>query len=206
MVGWFDDEGLVSDSRAERVGGGERRQPALPADARARRGASAPTSWCCSISGASSTSRARSLPTSPGWASPGRAVPERFARAFAAVARRRATPRSRWCRARPAAGRDVRGWEVDRAAVRRAQRRRLRRPDPAPHRPQPRRVGARQRREHGRLRNARRSPPAAGHRLHDRARRLLSRLRRPLGNQHGRRTPTTRRSPGRCRPKFWLSL
>src|SRR5207248_2160592 len=47
------------------------------------------------------------------------------------------------------------------------------------------RIGARQRRQHGRLRNARRPPAASGHRLHDRARRLFRRFRRPDGDQHG---------------------
>ncbi len=44
--------------------------------------------------------------------------------------------------------------------IQRASQRRLRRSRAASHRPQPRRVGARQRRQHGRLRNARRSAPA----------------------------------------------
>ena len=86
-----------------------------------------------------------------------------------------------------------------------AARRRLRRPDPAPDGPQPRRDGARQRREHGRLRNPRRSAAAARHRLYDRAGRLLRRFRRPDRNQHDRRARATRRSPDRCRPRFWLS-
>ena len=36
MAGWFREEGLVSDSDAERLGRRERRQSALPADGRAR--------------------------------------------------------------------------------------------------------------------------------------------------------------------------
>ena len=74
--------------------------------------------------------------------------------------RRRGTPPSRSCRgasgpdATCAAGKST----VPASTVLRG--RRLRRPDPAPHGPQPRRVGARQRREHGRLRNARRSAAA----------------------------------------------
>ena len=71
----------------------------------------------------------------------------------------------------------------------RAARRRVRRRHPAPHGPQPRRVGARQRRQHGRLRDARRSAAAARHGLHDRAGRVLRGLRDTVGNQHDRGRP-----------------
>src|SRR6185436_7406207 len=54
-------------------------------------------------------------------------------------------------------------------------------------RAQPRDDRARQRRQHGRLRNARRPAIARRLRLHDRTRRLLRRFRRSDGNQHGRR-------------------
>ena len=152
--------------------------------------------------GQARSTRARCLPTSPGWATPGATVPERFAHGVRRGRATRATRPSRWSSRRPRAGRELRGWEVDRAASAVLRERRLRRPDPAPHRPQPRRVGPRQRRQHGRLRNARRPAAAARHRLHDRARRLLRRLRRSDGNQHDRRRRATRRSPGRCRPRF----
>src|SRR5215467_1627040 len=79
--------------------------------------------------------------------------------------------------------------------VRRAPQRRLRRSHPASHRTQPRRVGPRQRRQHGRLRNTRRSAPASRHGLHDRARPVLRRFRHPIGNQHAR--PRTRCSGNR---------
>src|SRR5207244_10190880 len=47
-------------------------------------------------------------------------------------------------------------------------------------------IGARHRREHGRLRDARRSASAARHRLHHGTRPVLRRLRRSNGNQHDR--------------------
>ena len=68
-------------------------------------------------------------------------------------------------RARPArrvaAGQELRGWQVDRAAS--SVLRSAGYGDHILHRtgPQPRRIGARQRRQHGRLRDARRSAPAA---------------------------------------------
>ena len=116
----------------------------------------------------------------------GRQAPDRYAEAFAAVA---GGARCRH-RARPARG--ARGAGAARVAggprggVRAAERR-LRRSHPAPDGAQPRRIGSRQRRQHGRLRDARRPAAARRHRLHDRAGRLLRRFRRPVGNQHDRR-------------------
>ena len=150
------------------------------------------TNWCCSICGASSIGPARCLPTSPGWDTPAATCPSATRAAFAAVAAARDAGDRAGAERASRAGRELRGWEVDRAASAVLREAGLRRPDPASHRPQPRRNGARQRREHGRLRDPRRSPAAPGHRLHDRARRLLRRLRRPLGNQYDRRARATR--------------
>ena len=187
MAGWFRDEGLVSDSRPERVGRGERRQPALPADGGRASRDSARRARAARPLGQARSARRGVMPTSPGWATPGRACPSGIARAFAAVrAARDAGDRAGAGRGRARAARCAAG-EVDRAASAVLRERRLRRQHPAPDRPQPRRIRARQRREHGRLRDPRRPAAAAGHRLHDRAGRLLRRLRRPVGNQHDRR-------------------
>ena len=166
MAGWFRGRRAGQRLGPERVGGGKRRQPALPADGDGASRRFGRTSWCCSTSGASSIVPARCLLTSPGSASPGARAPERYVQAFAAVrggARRRGRAGAAGGRGRPGAARLAgRSRRLARAAERR-----LRRSHPAPHGPQPRRVGARQRREHGRLRNARRSAAAARHRLHD---------------------------------------
>ena len=103
MVGWFEEEGLVSDSAPVVAVGAQRRQSALPAHGRAARGRSSPTRCCCSTSGASSTTpgavfaditwvgfTGRSVPTSR----PGRS----------ARSPRRATRRSRWSKTRRAPG------------------------------------------------------------------------------------------------------
>ncbi len=121
-----------------------------------------PTKACSSISGVSCRHRVRSLPTSPGWASPARASPEDFSAAFAAArdgrdaavdlgavggARR---PRAPWVRSR---SRLPRRWSsapgsgaqfIHRTGHSLGEER------------------ARQRRPHGRLRDARRPPAAAG--------------------------------------------
>ena len=76
-------------------------------------------------------------------------------------------PRSHWCSRPSREGRDLRGFEVDRACRDGHRARRVRRAVHPPHRTQPRRRGARQRRAHGRLRDARRPPAAARHGLHD---------------------------------------
>ena len=128
----------------------------------------------------------------------GARVPDQYARAFA----RRGRGARRGDRARAAGGRRRPGTARlaggPRGLVRSAQRG-LRRPDPAPHGPQPRRIRARQRRQHGRLRDARRSAAPRRHWLHDRTGRIFRRLRRSDGNQHDRRRRATRRSPDRCR-------
>ena len=163
------DGGLVRGRRArqrlgaDRVGAGERRQPALPADRVDASRRSAPTSSCCSTSGASSIGRARCLPTSPGSATP--AARARAVRAGVRGGRAaRATRRSRWCRTRRAPAASCAAGEVDRAAS--PVLRDAGYGDHILHRTGHSlgEIGARQRREHGRLRNPRRPAPAARHR------------------------------------------
>ena len=86
-----------------------------------------------------------------------------------------------------AAGQPVHGWEVDRATRDVITAAGLRRPVHPPDRPQPGRRGARQRRAHGRLRDARRPAARARHRVHDRAGHLHHGIRGSDGNQHGGR-------------------
>ena len=135
------DGRLVSRRRArqrlgpERLGGGERRQPALPADRRGI-GAIGPDELVLLDLWGKLDRPARSLPTSPGWATPARACPS--------ATRTRSRPIAA---ARDAAialvqdaareGRELRGWQVDRAASSVLRGAGLRRPHPAPHRPQP---------------------------------------------------------------------
>ena len=102
---------------------------------------------------------ARCLPTSRGWATPARRVPDRYAQAFAAVAAARDAAVSLVQQRGGRGPRAARLGSRPRGVVG-AARRRLRRSHPAPHGPQPRRVGARQRRQHGRLRDPRRSAAA----------------------------------------------
>ena len=66
MVGWFAEEGLISDSAPVVQ---PRRMPATRTISLRRRrlGQSEPMKWCCSTSGASLPRRARSLLTSLGW-------------------------------------------------------------------------------------------------------------------------------------------
>ena len=150
---------------------GRRRTPATRTTCRsadAHRGRSAPTNSCCSTSGASWPRPARSSPTSRGWASPGRTCPAASTAAFAAIARRARRGRRAGAGRGRAPGREVRGFEADRAARQVLQQAGLRRRHPAPHRPQPRRRGARQRRAPRRLRDARRAAAAARHGVHHR--------------------------------------
>ena len=142
------------------------------------------TSWCCSTSGRSWRGRARCMQTSPGWGSRARACPtSRPPRLPPSRERRDAAietgPAGRRRRRRPPrlAGGSGRPHGAAAGGVRR--------PHPAPDRAQPRRGGAWQRRPHGRLRDARRSPAAPGQRLHDRAGPLLRAVRRADRDQHG---------------------
>ena len=120
---------------AGRLGAGERRQSALPADGEAHRVDPRRTSSCCSTLGQARRAR-RGLCRHhlDGF--------HRAERARAAARRSRAICGARcggrrWCRTRRA-GREVRGFEVDRGRAAGPDRRRLRRRHPAPHRPQPR--------------------------------------------------------------------
>ena len=187
------DGRLVSRRRAgQRFGrrtSRRRRTPATRTTCRPppRTAPSARTRSCCSISGASSTGRARSTPTSPGSASPARAAPERYVKAFAAV-----------CAARDAGIRLVQD-----AAARRPRAARLARSIAPPPRCCATRVtpitilhrtghslgetvhGNGVNMDDYETHDDRRL--LAGHRVHDRAGRLLRRLRRSDGNQHDRR-------------------
>ena len=105
------DGRLVSRRRArqrfgsERLGRGKRRQSALSADGGRASRDSAPTSSCCSISGASSIDPARSMRTSRGWAIPAGTVPERYARGVRGRrGRARRRDRARAARRRATAG------------------------------------------------------------------------------------------------------
>ena len=171
-----------SRSRTRWSGGSARRasSPIRPRTCRRRRmratrttrpprpciGRFAPTRACSSTSGVSCRCRGRCSRTSPGWASPART----FLRSSRRPSRRRATDVTRpsiSCSRRCAAGRELRGFEVDRAC--RAVIERAGFGAQFIHRtgPQPGRERARQRRPHGRLRDARRPPAAARHGVHD---------------------------------------
>ena len=130
----------------------------------------------------------------------GRAVPEQYARAFAAARD----------------GRDAAVELVQRAARERARAarlgsgsRRARRCSSAPATARSSSTapatasarGARQRRAHGRLRNARRAAADARHRVHDRAGRLLRRVRRADRDQHVRRRARGDGDRARCRTR-----
>ena len=192
------DDGLVRgrgpDHRraAARRQHGERRQSALRAAGDGQPHDFVRTSWCCSICGANASSPARSTPISRGSASP-------------APACRRSSPRRSRPLPRPATRRSAlvqraareqtgicAGWQVDRAARDGARESRLWRTRPAPDRAQPGDGSPRQRRPHGRLRNPRRPARAAGHRLHDRARRVFRSFWRAHRNQRLRRHRTRR--------------
>ena len=157
----FATKGWSAIADPERLGGGKRGQSALSADGAASRADSVLTNSSCSISGASSIARARSTPTSRGWVTPDARVARPIRAGVRGRGGARAMPRCalvqqrRGRRPRTARlGGRSRGVPVLRSAG-------LRRSHPAPDGPQPRRVGARQRRQHGRLRDARRSAPAA---------------------------------------------
>ena len=134
---------------------GERRQPALHAGGRREAGRSAATSWCCSICGASWQRPAPFTPISPGWGSPAPSVPDEFARAFDAIARARDAAVDLVKRSVRDGRRSPRLAGGPRGA-RGAAGIGLRRARAASHGPQPRHRRARQRRPHGRLRDARR--------------------------------------------------
>ena len=85
MAGWFRDEGLGQRLRPERVGRGERRQPALPADGDDAPRDSARTS-CVLLDLWGKLDRPGAVFADITWMGyTGRAVPERFAKAFAAI-------------------------------------------------------------------------------------------------------------------------
>ena len=158
MWQWFAEEGLISDSAPQRLGAGERGQPALPAHAQSSRAigrdelllldlwGKLDDAWrgVCRyhLGGVHRRDRCRTrwrrrLPRSATRATPPSSVVEERPR------------RARGPRLRAGS----RGAGGDRGG-------RLRRVHPAPHRAQPGRDRARQRRAPGRLRNARRTPAA----------------------------------------------
>ena len=181
MAGWFRDEGLVSDSdpnvSAEENAGNPHYLPTASASRSIR-----PTNWCCSISGASSISPVRCMRTSPGWGIPAATCPSDTSRAFAAVAAARDAAIA-LVQSAAAAGRSSEAGKS--TAPRPPCCESAGYGDQILHRTGHSlgEDGAWQRRQHGRLRNARRSAAARRHRLHDRARRVLRRFRRPVGNQ-----------------------
>ena len=136
---------------------------------------------------------------------PGRSVPERSCEGVRGRSPPRATRRSASCSAPRAAGERLRGWRSRPRRLGRAARRRIRRQHPAPDRPQPGRNRPRQRREHGRLRNPRRPPAAARHRLSPSSRASTS-----TTSASGRKSTWSSRARrhghrAACRPRFWHS-
>ena len=166
MAGWFRDEGLVSDSPPNR----RRRQenagnPHYLPTAAVNRAIRPDEIVLLDLWGKLDRPGLCS-PTSRGSATPARQVPERYAQVFDG-GRRGATPPSALVSERgPRRPRASRLASRSRRVVGAAHRR-VRRPHPAPDRPQPWRIRARQRRQHGRLRDPRRSAAAGRHRLYD---------------------------------------
>ena len=144
---------------AQRVGAGERRQPALPARREQRSRADRPDELLLlDLWGKLDTPGAVFADIT--WVGfTGTQVPDEMAQAFAAVRDARDAAVS-VVEDAARAGREVRGFEVDRAARAVIEAAGYGALHPAPHRPQPRRNRARQRRAPGRLRNARRTPAA----------------------------------------------
>ena len=174
MAGWFRDEGLVSDadpnvSAAENSG-----NPHYLPTATVHRAIRSDEIVLLDLWG--KLERPGAVFADITWMGyTGRRVPDRFTQAFAAVRGARDAGIALVQQAARAGPRAARLGSRPRGVVR-AARGRVRRSDSAPHRPQPRRIGARQRRQHGRLRNARRPAAARRHRLHDRTGRVLRRL------------------------------
>ena len=157
MAGWFGEEGPGRAIPHPIVAAEENAgQSALPADRGAQPSDRCRRALCCSTSGASSTIPARCTRTSRGWASPGARCPPTHGRGRSPRSATPVTRPSRSCRTRARAGDDLRGWQVDRAAREVLEEAGYGDQHPAPHRAQPGRGGPRQRREHGRLRDARR--------------------------------------------------
>ena len=174
-AGWFERRGAREPTRPERVGPGERRQPALPADRR-RAPPHRPRTRCVLLDLWGKRADA------------GRGLRRHH---VGGLHRRRACRRGRPRVRRAAAARATRPSRSSRTASRagagrprlRGRRGRAPRARSAPatatdilHRtgPQPRRRGPRQRRPHGRLRDARRPAAVPGHGLHHRAGRSIS--------------------------------
>ena len=203
MAGWFRDEGLISDSEPNVSAAENAGNPHYLPTARGAPRRSAATRSSCSTSGASSIGPARSMLTSRGSGYTGaqragavRAGVRRDLRAARDAGRRAGAGRGRAPAASCAASRSI-----------------------APPRPCCASAGYGRHILHRTGHSLGETVHGngvnmddyethddrrllAGHRLHHRAGRLLRRLRRPDGNQHGRRRRATRRSPGRCRPRF----
>ena len=154
MVAWFAEEGLVSDSPPNVSAAENAGNPHYLADRERSSTRFGPTSSSCWTSGASSSSLARCLLTSPGWGL--RAARARPARESLRGGRPRpGTPPSAWSSGRSSAGQELRGWQVDRAASAVLRSAGYGGSDSAPHRPQSGRECSWQRREYGRLRDTR---------------------------------------------------
>jgi hypothetical protein len=180
MAGWFDEEGLVTTRRPSSA---RRRTPAIRTTCRPARSTarSATARSCCSTSGASCRAGRRLRRHHVGRLH-GPSVPDEYVKAFNAARDGRDAAIALVkdaCRA----GQEIRGFEVDRACRDGARRRGLRRRVHPPHGHSlvPR---SRQRRAHGRLRDARRAPAHPRHRLYDRAGRLYERVRRADRDQY----------------------
>ena len=99
---------------AERVGAGERRQPALPSDSRRITAPSVPTRCCCSTSGVSCEARRGVCRHHLGGLYRAGTVPDEYAHAFTA-ARDGRDAAIALVQSAARAGRELRGFEVDRA-------------------------------------------------------------------------------------------
>ncbi len=114
MVGWFQRERVDERLRSDRRGPGARRQPALRPVRRLLDGRFTPTSSCCWICGASSSSPAP-VYADITWVGFGGTPPEEIAKAFDVIVAGRDAAVGK-VQAAVAAGQELQGWEVDRAA------------------------------------------------------------------------------------------
>ena len=137
MAGWFRDEGLVSDStRTSRRPENAGNPHYLPTR---RRIAPIGRDELVLLDLWGKLDRPGAVFADITWIGyTGPRVPERYAQAFAAVAAARDAAIALVQRA-ARGGRELRGWRGRSRRVAVLRERRLRRPDPAPHRPQPRR-------------------------------------------------------------------
>ena len=168
---------------AERLGPGERRQSALSVDCAARSRPIGPNEMLLLDLWGKLPRPARCLQTSRGWVTPARRVPDEVREAHSPRRGTAGTRRSSWSRPRRGTAPTCAGGRWTARAATSSTAPGSARVHPSD-RPQPRRGSARQRRAHGRLRNARRPAADPRHRIHDRAGRLYGSFRRAHGNQH----------------------